>query len=205
MARISRAKLQRRTVYLVTAAAMFALLGGWALAVSTTSVGPSQSTNITVTTPSGFTTAAVLSSSAIAVSPAVAAYSDAGTQSAATAALAGTPLALTACASGPCAQDLLAVNGNPVTSGDYALQLEVAVTQPASSGASAGFDFQVEATINGATLVFGSGYLATGVSSASSAQTVDVYFFLDLGVTSAPTVNAISVQFNNCQTASACP
>src|SRR5580658_8750053 len=110
--------LRRKTVYLVTAAAMVALLGGWTLAVSTTSSGPAQNTNITVTTPGGFTTASIVSSHAVAVSPAIAAYTNAGTQSATTAGLAGTPLAIGVCAVGPCYENHLAVNGAPVTAGD---------------------------------------------------------------------------------------
>jgi hypothetical protein len=197
--------LRRRTVYLVTAAAMIAMLGGWTLAVSTTSTGPTQNTNITVTSPGGFTTASVVSTHAVVVSPAIAAYTNAGTQSATTAGLAGTPLALAVCASGPCFENHLAVNGPAVTAGDYALQIEVAVIQPASSGASAGLDFQVESIINGGTLVFSDSYLATGVSSAGTAQTVNVYIFMDLGTQTAPAVNSISIQFNSCLTATACP
>src|SRR5580658_5419637 len=152
--------LRRKTVYLVTAAAMVALLGGWTLAVSTTSTGPTQNTNITVTTPGGFATASVVSSHAVVVSPAIAAYTTAGTQSSTTAGLAGTPLALGVCATGPCYENHLAVNGPAATAGDYALQIEITVTQPASTGASSGFDFQVEATINTATLVFSDSYFA---------------------------------------------
>lgn len=200
----SHRTLRRRTVYLVTLAGLVALIGGWTLAVSSTTTGPSQSTNITVTAPSGFTAAQIQSSSAIAVSGAIAAYANAGTQSPTTAALAGTPTALASCATGPCYANYLAVNGATVTAGDYALQLEIQVSQPASTGSSAGFDLQVEATINSGALVFGSGYFATGTATGT-AQTVDVYLFLDLGVTTAPTISEISVQFNNCQSATACP
>jgi hypothetical protein len=184
---------------------MVALLGGWTLAISTTSTGPTQNTNITVTTPGGFTTASVLSSHVVAVSPAIAAYSNAGTQSATTAGLAGSTLALGVCATGPCFEDHLAVNGPAATAGDYAMQIQVSVVQPASTGAAAGFDFQTEVDINSGTLVFSDAYFATGLSSAGTAQTVDVYVFMDLGTSTAPTVNSISVQFNSCLTATACP
>ncbi|MCI4318374.1 MAG: hypothetical protein L3J96_07530, partial [Thermoplasmata archaeon] len=112
-----------------------------------------------------------MSSVAVAVSPAIAAYTNAGTQSANTAGLSGTPLALAVCAAGPCFENHLAVNGAAITAGNYALQLEVAVIQPASTGASSGFDFQVEATINGATLLFADAYLATGLSTTGTPQT----------------------------------
>jgi hypothetical protein len=197
--------LRRRTVYLVTAAAMVALLGGWTLAVSTTSTGPAENTNITVSTPGGFTTASVLSSHVVAVSPAIAGYTAAGTQSPTTSGLSGTPLALALCAAGPCYENHLTVNGPAAVAGDYAMQLEIAVVQPGSAGASSGFDFQVEATINTNTLVFADVYLATGVSSSVGAQTVNVYVFMDLGTATAPTVFATSIQFNSCLTATACP
>lgn len=196
---------RRRAVWIATAAAMVALLGGWALAVSTTSTGPAQSSNITVTTPNGFTTASVGSTQVILLSSTVAAYPAAGTQAATTAALSGSTLTLTACATGPCTQNLVAVDGNTVTAGDYALQMVVDVTQPATGGTAAGFDVQAEVTINGGTLEFGNAYLSTGVSTAVTSQTVDVLLFVDLGTTTAPTLSSASIQFNSCLSASSCP
>lgn len=188
-----------------TGAAMLALVGGWTLAVSTTTVGPSQNSNITVTAPNGFTTATVASTQVLVVTPAVAAYTNAGTQSVATAALSGSTLALAVCASGPCYENHLSVNGYPVTSGDYALQVVLAVTQPATGGTDTGFDLQVEVSINSNTLVFGDGYFATAVSSASSAQVVNVLVFVDLGTTTSPTLSSVSIQFNSCLTDVSCP
>lgn len=198
-------RMRRRTAYLVTVAAMVAMVGGWALAASSVTSGPSQVTNVTTTTPTGFTTASLSSAQVVMVSSTIAGYLGAGTQSASTSALAGTTLVLGVCATGPCVENHNAVNGNAATAGNYAEQLVVAVTQPASTGSATGFDIQVELNINSNTLVFGYAYFSTGVSTAATSQTVDVYLFVDLGVTAAPLVNSISVQFNGCLSASACP
>jgi hypothetical protein len=198
-------RLRRRTVYLATVAAMIAMVGGWALAVSTTNTGPAEGTNVTVTAPGGFTTASVLSTQVVAVSSLIAAYTSAGTQNPSTSGASGTTLVLATCASGPCTENHQTVNGNALVAGDYAQQVLVQVTQPATGGAASGFDFQVEESINSGTLVFGYAYFSTGVSSAGSAQMINVYVFFDLGTSTAPTVGSISVSFNNCQTASTCP
>src|ERR1700720_2481751 len=98
-------KIRRRTVYVATIASMVAMVGGWALAVSTTSTGPSQNTNVTVTAPGGFTTASLTSTQAVAVSGAIAAYSSAGTQALGTSGLSGTTVVLAVCAVGPCTEN----------------------------------------------------------------------------------------------------
>ena len=200
-------RMRRRSVYIATIVAMLAMVGGWALATTTTTSGPAQSSNITTSQPAGFSVATVGSSHLVVMTSTMAAYNSAGTQSAATGGLAGTPRVLAVCAAGPCNENHNAVNGNAATAGDYAEQLVLVVTQPATGGAASGFDVQVELSINIATLEFGDAYFSTGVSSAATTQTVNVYLFIDLGVGGilAPLVNTISVQFNSCLTAASCP
>lgn len=198
-------QIRRRTVYLATVAAMIAMVGGWALAVTTTTAGPAQNTNITTSAPAGFTVASVGSTQAVLVSSTIAAYTGAGTQTVGTAGLSGSTITIATCAAGPCVANYHAVNGNAVTTGDYAEQIVLSVTQPATGGTASGFDAQLEVTINAVTLEFGNTYFSTGVSSAGTAQTVNVYVFVDLGVTSAPVVNTISIQLNACLSASNCP
>ena len=198
-------RMRRRTVYVATIVAMLAMVGGWALATTTTTVMSSPgSANITTSQPTGFTTATVASDQVVVVTSAVAAYAGAGTQSAGTSGLAGQTTALTTCPSAPCYQSFSAVNGNALASGDYAEQLEISVTQP--SATATGFDLQIEVNINSNTHVFGNAYFSTGTSGTTS-QTVTVYLFVDLGVSgiNAPTVSSISVQFNGCNSASSCP
>lgn len=201
-------RMRRRTVYVATIVAMLAMVGGWALATTTTTVmSQPGSANITTSQPTGFSTATVGSDQVVVVTSAIAAYSSAGTQSAGTVGLAGQTIALNACSAGTCTQSFLSVNGNAATAGDYAEQLVIAVTQPASTGTSTGFDIQIEVSINSNSLVFGDAYFATGVAGATSSQTVNVYLFIDLGVNgiNAPTISSISVQFNGCNSNTSCP
>ena len=199
-------KMRRRTVYVATIVAMLAMVGGWALATTTTSSGPAQDTNITTSQPAGFSVATVTSSQTVVVSSTIAAYSTAGTQDAQTAGLAGTTVALTACGGAGCQQNFNTVNGVTVTAADYAEQLEISVAQPSSTGAATGFDLQIDILTNTGH-VFGNAYISTGTAT-STAQTVAVYLFVDLGVnsvTSPPTITSISVQFNSCLSATSCP
>ena len=201
-------KMRRRTVYVATIVAMLAMVGGWALATTTSTSGPAQDTNITTSQPAGFSTATVTSSQIVTVTNAIVAYSGAGTQAPGTAGLAGTPTALGICNPGPCTQNFNSVNnGNTVTAGDYSEQLEISVTQPATGGADSAFDMQVKITLHTGSLVFGNAYIETAVSTAGSAVTVNVYVFVDLGVNgiSAPQIDSISVQFNGCLSATSCP
>ncbi|MCI4317073.1 MAG: hypothetical protein L3J96_00910 [Thermoplasmata archaeon] len=200
-------RMRRRTVYVATIVAMLAMVGGWALATTTTTAGPAENSNITTSQPAGFTVATVGSSQVVTLSGTMATYSSAGTQAAGTGGLAGTPHALAVCAAGPCTENHDAVNGNAATAGDYAEQLVISVIQPATGGVASGFDVQVEITMNVNVLEFGVGYFSSGVSSAVTAQTVEVYLFIDLGLGGilAPVINTISVQFNSCLTTAACP
>lgn len=198
-------KMRRRTVYVATIVATLAMVGGWVLAASTTTVLPSQTSNVTSGAPSGFTAASVQSTQVVVESSTIVGYANGGTQLVGTSALGGTTTALAVCAAGPCTGNYNSVNGNAPTAGEYAVQMVLAVTQPATGGAATGFDVQVEANINANVLVFGYVYFSTGVSSAVSAQTVNVYVFVDLGVGVAPTVNSISIQMNGCLSATTCP
>ncbi|MGI0132175.1 MAG: hypothetical protein ACREDK_03645 [Thermoplasmata archaeon] len=191
-------------MYVATIVAMLAMVGGWALATTTITTGPAESTNITTSQPAGFSTATVASTQVVKVNNAIAAYTAAGTQSSDTSGLAGTTASLTPCAAA-CAENYITVNGNTITAGDYAQQIVFTVTQPVST--ATGFDIQVQVTMNTNVLVFGNAYFDTNFNSQSSTSTVTVYLFVDLGVggVSAPTISSISVQFNGCLSTTSCP
>jgi hypothetical protein len=198
-------KNRLRTIYAGTGLAVLALVGGYVLAASTTTSGPAQNTNVTSSSPNGFSTATVASAALIVESSTTVAYTALGSQSASTGGLAGSTTALAACASGPCI-----VNNRPAsqsftaTAGDYAEQVVIAVTQPTSS--ATGFDMQltVAGSFSGSPAV-AEVYVSTGTTTAGSAQTVDVYMFVDLGTSTAPTVSSVSVVFNSCSSATTCP
>jgi hypothetical protein len=196
-----------RTIYLVTAALMVAMVGGYALAATTlTTLSPGQSSNVTSTpAPGGFTNIGSVSSEQLVVlSTNMVAVSTAGTQIG-TVGLDGTPAALAVCGSNPCAaQNFRPVTPASETVGDYGEQIVVSVIQPATGGTSMGFDFSVTIVASTGTTV-AQGYLATGVSTSATSVTVPVFVFVDLTTTTAPVINSLSVVFNQCSSATACP
>ena len=196
-----------RSIYLVTAALMVAMIGGYALAATTlTTLSPGQSSNVTSTpAPGGFANIGAISSEQLVVlSAAMTGVATAGTQ-VGTIGLDGTPTALALCAANPCAaQNFRTANPATETTGDYGEQIVISVTQPATGGTSLGFDFSVTVMASTGTTVV-QGYLATGVSSAGTAVTVPVFLFVDLTTTTAPVINSLSVVFNQCSSATACP
>lgn len=196
-----------RTIYIVTAALMAAMIGGYALAATTvTTLSPGQSSNVTNTpTPGGFANIGSIASEQLVVLTAGMTGSvTAGAQVGAVG-LQGTPAALAVCAGSPCAvQNFRTANPATETTGDYGEQFVITVTQPATGGTSLGFDFSVTIVASTGTVVV-QGYLATGVSSNVAAQSVPVYLYVDLATTTAPVINSLSVVFNQCSSAAACP
>ena len=200
-------KRKYRTIYLVTAALMVAMVGGYALAATTlTTLSPGQSSNVTSTpAPGGFTNIGTISSEQLVVlSGNMVAVSTAGTQIG-TVGLDGTPAALAVCAANPCtAQNFRPVTPASETVGDYGEQIVISVIQPATGGTSMGFDFSMTIVATTGTIV-AQGYLATGVSTSATSVTVPVFVFVDLTTTNAPVINSLSVVFNQCSSATACP
>jgi len=204
---MSEIRRKYRTIYIVTAALMAAMVGGYALAATTvTTLNPGQSSNVTNTpTPGGFTNiGSILSEQLVVLSAAMTGSATAGTQIGAIG-LQGTPTALAVCAAAPCAaQSFKTANPATETTGDYGEQFVIDVTQPLTGGTSLGFDFSITVVASTGTTVV-AGYLATGVSTAATAQTIPVFVFVDLTTTTAPIVDSLSVVFNQCATATACP
>ncbi|HKN06181.1 MAG TPA: hypothetical protein VJ021_01060 [Thermoplasmata archaeon] len=200
-------KRKYRTIYLVTAALMVAMIGGYALAATTvTTLSPGQSSNVTNTpTPGGFANiGSIASEQLVVLSAGMTGAATAGTQ-VGTVGLQGNPTALAVCNPAPCAvQNFRTANPATETTGNYGEQFVINVIQPATGGTSLGFDFSVTIVASTGTVVV-QGYLATGVSSASSAETIPVYLYVDLGTTTAPVINSLSVVFNQCASATACP
>lgn len=205
---MSRSKSKYRTIYIVTAALMVAMVGGYALAATTvTTLSPGQSSNVTNTpSPTGFTSIGSISSEQLVVLTAgMTGSATAGAQTTASVGLSGTPTALANCAAGPCAaQNFRTANPATETTGDYGEQIVLTVTQPATGGTSLGFDFSITIVATTGTVVT-QGYLATGVSTGGTTESIPVYIFVDLTTTTAPAINSLSVVFNQCSSATACP
>ncbi len=206
-------KQRQRTVYLVTAAAMLAMIGGYALAATTvTTLSPQQASNVTQTpSPTGFSGIATITSEQLVVlTSGMSGAATAGTESSGAVGLSGTPSSLATCALAPCAAaNFITAVPATETTGDFGEQIAISVTQPAGLATnSVGFDIAVTLSITvGATTssVNALAYIATGANGGVSNTTIPVFLFVDLGTVSAPIINSVSVVFNQCSSATACP
>jgi len=210
-------KRKYRTIYIVTAALMVALIGGYVLAATSLSTGPQQTSNVTTSPTSGFSTASITSEQLIVMTGTMLGLGTAGTQTGAVG-LAGTPSTLGACTAAPCTVSDLRPAAIPAgvtpTAGDYGEQIVLSVSQPVTGGATApsAFDFSITVVFepNGvlpATTYSYQGYLGTGSTTTAGGETIPVYLFLDLGTTTPVTIsnNGISAVFNTCSSISSCP
>lgn len=204
---------KQRLVYLLTAAAMVAMVGGYALAATTVStLSPQQSSNVTQSpSPGGFTGIATVSSEQLVVlTSGMAGATAGGVETSGAVGLSGTPHALATCSAAPCAAaNVITALPATETAGDYGEQLVLSVTQPSGAAAnSVGFDVAVTISITvGVTTssVNALSYLATGNTGTGSTSTIPVFVFIDLGTTTAPVINSVGVVFNQCSSATACP
>lgn len=198
-------KNRYRTIYLVTAALMVAMIGGYALAAtSTTTLSPAQNSNVTGNSPNGFTGIASISSEQLVVLTAgMTGSATAGVQTGGAIGISGATTALTACAVA-CTQNFKTANPATETTGDYGEQLVMTVSQPLNTGTSLGFDFSITVLASTGNVV-AQGYLATGLATGGTGSTVTVFLFVDLGTVTAPSVTSVSVVFNQCSSAAACP
>ena len=202
-------KRKYRTIYIVTAALMVAMIGGYALAATSLTPGPTQTSNVTTSPTAAFAQGTITSEQLVVLTTAMSSVTVAGNQTG-TVALYGTTYRLAICTVAPCA----AQNYRPVLPaapvvGDYGEQIVLSVTQPLTGGPTApsGFDFSITVSITvgvTTTPVVFQGYLATG-SSATGSMTIPVFLFADLGTTTAPVINSISAVFNTCSSTTNCP
>jgi hypothetical protein len=207
--------IPRKTVYAATLITLLAMAGGWTLAAGTTSVaGPAQHSSITVTAPSGFTTATVQSTQLMTVSTALIsglvgpAGAQAGTGNGLNSS-ATTNAVLAACAFPWCGANYSAVDPTAtLLLGDSALQVMLAVTQPAAT--AVGFDVQVEAifTVGATTFyAFGTGYFDSGATGTAAVADYAVALYVDLGTSALnlPSLSDVVVTMNGCTSATTCP
>jgi hypothetical protein len=195
-------KRRQRTVYLVTIAAMIALIGGYALAATTLSALPNQASNVTSGTPGGFALASVTSEQLVVISTAMSTATAAGTQGTGPG-LSGTTFQLTACAAAPaaCAAQSLKAATPAATVGDYGEQLTLSVVQSAANSGD-GFDLAATVVTSTSTIV---AFAYIELPTTANANTIPVFLFVDLGTTTAPIVDSVSVVFNQCSTGVSCP
>jgi len=207
-----------RTIYIVTAALMVALIGGYALAATSLSTGPGQTSNVTTSPTSPFTTATITSEQLIVMTGPMGLLATAGSQTAGTDGFAGTPTTLATCTAAPCTvvnlRPATVPTGVTPTTGDYGEQIVLSVAQPLSTAtpAPSAFDFSITIVFepNGvtpSTTYSYQGYLGTGSTTTAGGETILVYLYIDLGTTTPVTIvnNGISAVFNTCSSTSSCP
>lgn len=197
-------KRSQRTIYLVTIAAMLAMIAGSALAAtSVTTLSPPESSNVTSGgTPGGFSNIATVSSEQlIVISAAMAGTTAAGTQGAGVG-LSGTTVQLATCAATPCAAQSFRAATPSTTTGNYGEQIVLNAFQ-SNANSAVGFDM-VTTIVTSTSTVVAFAYVELPTSPAP-AETIPVFLFVDLGTTTAPIVDSVSVVFNQCSTGTACP
>ena len=192
---------RQRTVYLVTIAAMIALIGGYALAATTvTTIGTPQSSNVTGGgTPGGFSSIATVTSEQLVVlSAAMSGATAAGTQGTALG-LSGTTTALAACGAAACPAQSFRAASPVATTGDYGEQIVLSAFQSTANSAI-GFDMAIT-IVTSTTTIVGFAYFEMPTGGT---ETIPVFIFVDLGAT-APIIDSVSVVFNQCSSGTSCP
>jgi hypothetical protein len=191
---------RQRTVYLVTIAAMIAMIGGYALAATTLSSLPTQTSNVTSGNPGGFALATVASEQLVVISSGMSAAASAGAQGSG-AGLSGTTAQLTACAAAPCAAQSFKAATPATTLGDYGEQLTLNAAQ-SSANTGLGFDAAITVVTSTSTVV---AFAYLQIPTSGVTETIPVFLFVDLGTTTAPIIDSVSVVFNQCSTGTSCP
>ena len=138
---MAASKHKYRTIYIVTAALMVALVGGYALAAGTVvNTGPNQQSTVTTVSTNGFLYGTLSSDQLVIITPGMNGAGTAGTPTPLAVGLAGTPAALTTCTVAPCTvanyRANIATTGVTPAVGDYGEQIVLAITQPVTATGS---------------------------------------------------------------------
>jgi|HubBroStandDraft_1064217.scaffolds.fasta_scaffold101455_2 hypothetical protein len=204
------ARMRQRSVYLVTAAIVAAMVGGYALAATTTTplTNPQGSTQGT-TTPGGLIAGYAWTNSELVVivtggDPTL------GTSNGAGNALGGTQLALTGCGAATCSQNNQPALGPTEVVGDYAEEIILTVTQ-ATAAPAHGVEAQFVVTCTGCstpTLV-ANAFTNAGISTNGGGSSITVNFLIDTGIsassTTTPVITEVSIVMDNCVGLTTCP
>jgi len=203
-------RMRQRSVYLATAAIVAAMIGGYALAATSTTplTNPQGSTQGT-TTPGALIAGYAWTNSELVVlitntDLALGASSGSGN------ALAGTQDALTGCTVAACSQNNQPALGPPEVTGDYAEEIVLTVTQGVSAPAN-GVEAQFVVTCTACvtpTLV-ANAFTNAGVSTNAGGSTITVHFLIDTGISASstvtPVITEVSIVMDNCVGLTTCP
>jgi len=200
-------KRKYRTIYIVTAAVMLALIGGYALAATSLTTGPTQNSNVTSSPTSGFTAATITSEQLVVITGGMQGAQATGAEATGAVGLDGSAYTIPSCAATPCpVSNLRPINPALPVVGDYGEQIVMSVSQPTTATLAFDFSITVSITVTGVTssVVF-QGYLAPGTTTVTGGAMVPAYLYADLGTQTAPVINSISAVFNSCSGATTCP
>jgi len=204
------ARRPQRAVYLVTAAIVAAMIGGYALAATATTPptnpqGSSQGT----TTPGPLVPGYSWTNSELVVllvNKDVSLGTSIGTGNA----LEGQQLALTDCASATCSQNFQPALGPTEVVGDYAEEIVLTVAQGTAAPAN-GVEAQFVISCTGcvtSTLV-ANAFTNAGTSGNAGGSTITVNFLIDTGEsassTATPVITEVSIVMDNCVGLVTCP
>ncbi|MGA8709864.1 MAG: hypothetical protein WB786_01345 [Thermoplasmata archaeon] len=202
--------MPQRTVYLVTAAIVAAMVGGYALAAtSTTTLTNPQGSSQGTTTPGALIAGYSWTNSELVV---ILAGADAtlGTSNGAGNALGGTQLALTGCAIATCSQNNQPALGPSEVVGDYAEEIIVTVAQGVAAPAhGVEAQFVVTCTACSTPTLVANAFTNAGVSTNGGGSIITVNFLIDTGIsassTTTPVVTEVSIVMDNCVGLTTCP
>lgn len=204
-----KAKRPQRIVYLVTGVIVASMIGGFALATTSTftitnNQGSGSGTAAPNGAPGGLTytigQVVILSES---TDPTL------GTGSGPFNQLSGTQTAVPSCGAPTCTDSFQPASsaGPAEVTGHYAQEFFVNVTQ-GCTGPTNGFDLQFE--VNDGSAILAQAFSNTGTSTnCGSGSTVTIDFFVDLGVASmgntAPLITNVEIVANSCPGTTSCP
>ncbi|MCI4337384.1 MAG: hypothetical protein L3K17_09425, partial [Thermoplasmata archaeon] len=129
----------------------------------------------------------------------------AGTQTGSATGLSGRTITLAACAVSPCTVHYRGAGEPRLRPGDFGILAHLTVLQPpAATGTATGFAFELAVkTTAGWTVA--RGYFSTGTNPSAATHTINLDFYIDLGVRIAPTILATDLVVDPCGAAVACP
>jgi hypothetical protein len=201
---------RQRTVYLVTAAIVAAMIGGYALAAtSTTSITNPQGSAQGTTTPGALIAGYSWTNGELVVLT-VNTDPSLGTSTGVGNALGGTQLALTGCATPTCSQNNEPARGPAEVVNDYAEEIILTVAQGTAAPAN-GVEAQFVVTCTGCStpILVANAFTNAGISSNSGGSSITVNFLIDTGISASsmttPVITQVSIVMDNCVGLSTCP
>ena len=200
----------QRTVYLVTAAIVAAMIGGYALAAtSTTPLSNPQGSTQGTTTPGSLIAGYSWTNSELVV---IVANGDTslGTSTGAGNSLGGNQLALIGCATATCSQDNQPALGPIEVVGDYAEEIILTVAQGVAAPANGvEMQFVVTCTACSTPTLVANAFTNAGISTNAGGSVITVQFLISTGIsassTTTPVITEVSIVMDNCVGLTTCP